>query len=505
MASDQGLFINAILSLLTKRVMVPADYHAQCTALSQMMQDDISGLVQSLTDFSVQTACVDYTVETGNPNFTEILSKWLENVNTEFNGLLPSGIRPLAEQFFIERWQGSSFCALKLGNWTKIGDIEVPMKMYMLDGKSIYAKDKDNTDDLKLINYDYYIGSKTDETKYQLKNDVIITKANSRWFEQYPVPYLVRRGVYHNYKIIEAIKNKETQILEEIIPYMFLVKKGTEALATGNIKSYSQPELEAVVADFQQLMTDFKDNHYSDKQVKSPIRATNFDEELKHLIPDLSTIFNRELFVVAEKAILCGLGFIDVADSVSSSRRESILNPKAFVEEVKKGIIDFKQVLKEVVIKIKQRNDSHAKYLRGPESKFYIMSSPVKAFIGDDFRAQIRSLYDRGCVSKQTAVELIGEMEFDTEVHRRASETKLGYDEKMYPPVIQNIENGMGDNPEEKMKDAVPQDKKGIEKKNFNKASEEKDEETLLKQEVLVKQKTLLDRILGKLTNRGNE
>jgi len=481
------------MTLLSKRLITPGEFHAQCTAVKELLRNDLTGLVDSLTDFSVQAAAVDYSIETENQNLNKTLREWLDKINIEFNGQIPSGINPVAEEFFKERWKGSSLCAIRLGSWRKLNGIEVPMKVYVLDGSSIHAKAISEDDDLTLINWDYYITNRTDSDKYKLSKDVILTKGSGRWFDKYPVPYIIKRGVYHNWKIIEAIKNKETQILEEIIPYMLLIKKGSEALATNNIKTYSDKELTDTIADFQAMVTDLKDQHYLDKDIKAPIRATNFDEQLNHLIPDLRTIFEPTLFASAEKNILTGLGFIDVADSVSSSRRESILNPKAFVEEVKKGIVDFKQVLKEIVIKIKDRNVGNVKYMN---SDFYILSSPVKAFIGDDFKVQIRSLYDRGCVSKQTAVELIGETDFKTEVYRRTKETDDGLDEKMYPPITQNQEGQPTDIPGKPLEktENIPLDKQGVEKKNFNQAS--LDEIDSLKKDVLLQQKMLLEKLL---------
>jgi cation transport regulator ChaB len=203
---------------------------------------------------------------------------------------------------------------------------------------------------------------------------------------------------------------------------------------------------------------------------KSPIRATNFDEQIDHLIPDLINVFKTELFTVAERNILAGLGFIDVVEGVSTSRKESILNPKVFIEEVKSGVEDFKQILKELVYLIIEKNSNHTKYMN---SDFYITSSPVKAFITDDFKDKIRQLYERGRISSQTYVELAGEVDFKTEVYRRKKEAIQGIEETMYPQVTVNNEEKGIDLPSDLNKETdiedIPDDKKNeLEKKNYD-------------------------------------
>jgi len=54
MATDSSnLLINYVLSLLLKKIVVPSDYHNQVEAVREMQSDDVSGLVDSLTDFQI--------------------------------------------------------------------------------------------------------------------------------------------------------------------------------------------------------------------------------------------------------------------------------------------------------------------------------------------------------------------------------------------------------------------------------------------------------------------
>lgn len=464
MATDSAnLLINYVLSLLLKKIVVPSDYHKQCGAVREMQADDVSGLVDSLTDFSCNSADVDFSIETSSPEYTRILNKWLAEINKAYQGKLPSGIQFIAEQYFRERWKQSSFPVLKIMKWENVGGLILPTKMSFVDGESIYANDKDIEDVIKIDNYDYFITSKFD-AKNKLENNCIFSRPYGRYFDKYPIPYLIKRGVYHNWKIIQSIKNKETEILDQIIPYILLIKKGFKGNTIDESKTYSSEELKAVVAQFQDLMNTLKSTNVDDKQTKSPIRASNFDEEIKHLIPDLSTIFEPKLFAVAEKGILAGLGFLDIAEGVSQSRKESILNPKLFIAEIQKGVKDFKGIMKELLLLINDKNENHTKY---NNVTTHIVSSPVNVFISDEFRNSLRLLWERGKLSNQTYCEVVGQINYKTEISRREKETKDGQGYTMYPQITNNMEDKgldiIGEEPIKKEEDKngkpIPTDK----------------------------------------------
>ena len=448
MADESGTLISYVLGMLLKKIIVPFGFHDRVKVIKAMQEDDVSGLVDSLTDFSVDSANVDFSIETNNPEFSKILRKWLNTINSAYRGKIPSGLKPLAKEYFKERWKYSSFPVLKIVKWDTIDKILVPTKMAFVDGGSIYAEDVEAKDEtLKLISYNYFLG-KDSKTHIELNNNCIFSRPYGRWFDKYPTPYLIKRGVYHNFKIIDSIKNMETKILDQIIPYMMLVKKGTAELAKNQIKTYSNEELNQIITDLQDLTKKLSENNTDDK---TPIRATNFDEEIKHLIPDLKTIFQTELFASAEKNILTGLGFIDIAEAVSSSRRESILNPKVFIEECRTGVEDFKQIMKDLVFLIIEKNkDNHPKYIN---TEFYITASAVTSFMTNDFKNQMRLLWERGQLSNQTYCEVVGEVEYRTELTRREKEAKNGDEYTMYPHLTKNDEDKgidiVGERPEE--------------------------------------------------------
>lgn len=466
---DSGLILNYIMSLLLKKVVVPADFKEQSEVIKTMLTDDISGLVDSLTDFSVQSASVNYTIESTNDAFSKTMKMWLDTINREYNGKIPMGVNSLAKEYFQERWKGASFPVLKIAKWGKIDGIMLPTRMFFVDGGSITALDKTKEDELNLLSYNYYLGKEKNAPILEGDN-VIFARPFGRWFDKYPVPYLIKRGVYHNFKILQSLKNKESDILDQVIPYLLLVKKGTEGLATSGTKVYTNDELTGIIAEFQSLVDEMKTISPNDRSVKTPVRATNFDEDIKHLIPDLSTIFDTKLFAQAETNILAGLGFIDIAEAVSNSRKESVLNPKVFIAEVNAGVEDFKKILYQIIELVKVKNGDHTKYMN---ADFIVASSPVKSFMSEEFKTRIREAFDRGKVSTQTYIELVPEADLETELYRRQKEAKRGIEYTMYPQIITNQEGKGIDVPEDKKspekltKDNVSPDKKGIEKNNY--------------------------------------
>jgi len=472
--NENNIFLNYILSMMLSKVVVPSEYHDQVNAINSMLEDDVSGLVDSLTDFAVDSASVDFNIETSNEDLNVILREWLDNINIGYNGKIPVGINPLAEEYYKELFKNGSFPVLKIAEWTEKNNIILPTKMFFVDGGSIYAKDIDKSSDLTLESYEYYLNDINNE-KNKLRNNCIFAPTSGRWYDKYPKPYLIRRGIYHNWKIIQSIKNNETKVLDQIIPYMLLILKGSPELASQQIKSYSNEELTEIIEEFKALMKKVNTQTVGEGNTKTPVRATNFDEQIKHLIPDLSSIFNPQLFTVAEKNILSGLGFIDIAEAVSSSRRESILNPKAFITTTKKAVSNFKQVIKHLVLLIKDKNKEHRKYMN---ADFHITNSPINSFMTAEFKDHIRQLYDRGRVSSQTAVELIAEVDFETEVMRREKETKRGIEKKLYPVVTRNQENTINDLPKTKQdtdEEDISDDKKDeIEKQEYDIESQSK-------------------------------
>jgi cation transport regulator ChaB len=476
-------YLNLVMSLLLSKIIVPTEFHEQATLVNMMLSSDTSGLVDSLTQFQVDCATVDINIDTESDALDETFNDWLQNINSEYRGQgIETGIRGLLKEYLKERWRGGSFPVLKITKWKEIDGMNLPISMVFAKGESIYAVEKTNSETIDLINYNYYLGKAKSE---KIKGKAyLMYKLFVRWFDKYPTPYLIRRGVYKNWKLIDMIKNKEIELVDQIIPYLLLISKGNEQLLNKEI-TYTDDDLEGVKSKVQELINKLNQVQFTDDGQlgkKTPIRARNWDEEITHLIPDLKAMFQAELFASAEKQILAGLGFIDIANAVTSSRSESVLNPRPFIKECNQGITDFvNTVLKDLLDLIKEENPDSRKH----NAKTWIVNyKSITEFMSEEFKTLIRSLSDRGLVSNATTVFICGGLNYDMEVRNRVKEIKNGDEYTMYPKMVQNMEDKGIDiqgekksTPEKKLKENIPEDKKGIEKKNFVNAMLEEDEE----------------------------
>jgi cation transport regulator ChaB len=453
--SARDIVLN-LIPLLLKEISVPSEYHEQIAAIDEMLRDDSTGLIDSLTDFAVESATVNFKIESDNQNLSEILAEWLENINKSYSGRIPSGIKAVAAEYFKEIWKRSSFPVLKLGGWEKIKGIWLPTKMFFIDSSSIYAHDKNVKEQkLSLFSYDYYLSNKKDNS-LKIGDDYILSRPYCKWYDKYSIPYLIKRGVYHNYLLIKALKEKQYKLLNQIVAGLWLLTKGDAQLEIQKDQTTSDEEIRQAVDDLKKLI---KDN--IDKKSDAPVRGRTWDEKLELLVPKIADMFDPKITQTAEQNILSGLGFIDIAEAVSASRRESILNPKAFVREVQSRVDDFKNhILKSIMYQVKEENKKNIKYMN---AQFFYESDPVTIFLTDEFKNRIRQQYRMGNISKETAVQLTGDgnMDFNVEVMRRNREARNGLDIAMYPPVAENREGQGIDIPSEEYAPTKEEDKRG--------------------------------------------
>lgn len=471
--SSQNVFINALFDVLLRKETVPTGFEARANAVATMLDSDTSGLIESLTQFMVECATVDLQIDSEFDSLDEVLNEWLEEINSDFRGQgIQVGITGLMQEYFKERWRGSSFPVLKIVGWSNKKGLNVPSAMFFPYGGSIKAKKLETGNTLQ--KYEYFLGK--DESGERLEYPThLFYKPYVRWFDKYPVPFLIKRGVYKNWKLIDAIKDKESELINQLIPYVLLLKKGAKELQLAdNPVTYNKDDLQKVHDKVNELVREIKDG----TQFQNPTRVTNWDESWEHLIPkDLESMFKRELFISAERNILAGLGFIDIIEGVSTSRKDAIMNPKAFIKEVNAGINDFKLIIRDLLALIKESNPSKIKF---NSKKWRVISNPVNDFVSEDFAEKIRNLYDRGLLSKETTVAVLGQsfIDYGTEVRRRVKETGRGEDSILYPPVIMNQEakgqDFPGENPTPEVDengDKIPTDKTDpTEKKQYNQA-----------------------------------
>ena len=460
-------------------VNIPSDYRNQVLSVKKLLQNDESGIISSMLDFGISSSAdVDFSVEVNNETLSNILNGWLSDVNGSLLGKIPIGIEALAKEYYRERWKGSSMLVLRT-IWGEVDGMRLPTKMWFVDGEDI-----DVSSDSKVVTLgDEKYGIITSHQKKEVmhlpanKNEkIFVQKPFSSWGTDYPVPYLIQRGLYKNAMMMNNLISKGEVVVAKALEYLMVVKKGTEALAKENRSEfiYSDEDLKAVKKQLGMITEE------RGRTSGTPAYITNFDTEIDHLIPDYERILKPTLFVPIERRILSGLGLVDIVESTSSSRREGTLNPKPYIGELNSGVNDFAALIKDLILTIIIENkQTHPKYFSSKKT-LVVRHSPVKAFMTDDFKTMLRSVYDRGGISKRTFVETVGETSYNEERDRRKAEKANGDEKTFYPPVIQNMEQHENDPDgkkedetkiENEEKDASP-DKKGPEAKNYTNSSE---------------------------------
>jgi len=418
-------------------ISVPSDYHQRCVKVQDMLDNDISGTINSVLDYAVNSASeAKYRVECSESTLQKLLNIWLEDINIEIKGI-PTGLQALSKEYFKERWQGSSFCILRVKDWEKITadnvTIEVPKTMWFVNGGSVYvARPKDKN--YKLGSDKFYLDS---DHKIEIPSgkdeEIIVQKPYNRWFDEYATPYLIRKGIYKNWLAMKTLMDKSDEVISKILPYLFLIQKGTENLFIQGEVNYSDEELKELTENFKEQV-----QKYRSEKGKVPTNAIPFDTKYEHLIPDLSKILKEELYRQGYRSILAGLGFIDMLE-ITPSRQESRMNPKAFISEINEGVTGFKQILLEAIYLIEERNKNSHKKLFSDKGKILIVNSPLRINV-ENLLADLRSGYDRGVLSYESYIEVLG-LDYTTEKERRLKEAKSGEEELFYPRVITNQED----------------------------------------------------------------
>jgi cation transport regulator ChaB len=450
-------------------ISVPAEYHERCSKIQEMLDSDVSGTINTVLDYSINAASeAKYRVECSSDTLEKLLNIWLEKINIDIRGV-PTGLEALSKEYFKERWEGSSFCVLKVADWEKISvgnvTIEVPTTMYFVNGSSIYVarpKDKNYT-----IGSDKFYLDKENKIVLPGKDeDIIVQKPYNRWFDEYATPYLIRRGVYKNWLGIKTLQDKSDEVISKVLPYLFLITKGTKEMFDAGL-DYSDTELTELTNNFKSEV-----EKYKNQKGKTPTNAIPFDTKYEHLIPDMSKVLKEELYRQGYRTILAGLGFVDMLE-ISPSRQETRLNPKAFVSEINDGVSGFKAILLEAISLIEQKNKgSHGKIF-SDKGKLTIVNSALKINIEQmlDF---LRSGFDRGPMSIQTYQESLG-LDPQTEKDRRIKEDKEGLNDLFYPHVLTNNEQYPNDPGKVTVQPAKPKTKKqeNLEDENKNPNSPE--------------------------------
>jgi hypothetical protein len=203
--SNQGLsnglwqaFINSLFK--TGEITVSDKFHDRCGYVNDIMDNDITGIVGTIVDYSINSASeAKFRVECAedSESLEDLLNTWLERINININGV-PTGLQELAKEYYKERWAGSSLCLLRVDKWEKItiraNSITAPTVLYFVNGSSVYIK-RTNPKHFKLGTDKYFLDEdeKSNPIPSKANEQIVIQKPFGRWFTEYPTPYLIKR------------------------------------------------------------------------------------------------------------------------------------------------------------------------------------------------------------------------------------------------------------------------------------------------------------------------
>lgn len=472
-AMTQSLsWLNSMMSMFTQdEIVVPTKYREKVLETKALLDNgDCSGLVNSILDFGIKEASnCDLVIETDNKSLNDILNSWLKNINESLRGEIPVGYKALAKEYNRERYKGSSFLLLRT-LWEEKDGWNLPTKMWFVSGEDIMDADeieKTSNENAKTLNIKNYAIRLNKRKALKLNNvgneKLFVQRPYSSWGDFYTTPFIIQRGIFKNLKFLALLIQKGEFVVAKAIELLTVIKKGTEDLALKGSPDfiYSEEDLKKVKNDLKSFI--------QEKNTSRGVStyATNFDTEIETLIPEYEKALKDTLYSPIEKRILCGLGMVEIIDGATTSRKDAVLNPKPFASEFQGSATDFATLIKDISDTILEKNkDSHRNFSK---VSIRVNASPIKAFLSNDAKVLLRSAYDKGCLSKRTFIEVVGESNFEVEVERRKREKDDKIDDIMYPPVIQNMEASLENlppdnrNPEE----VITEDKKGTEALNY--------------------------------------
>ena len=421
------------LKNLRMNIKVATKFPEQVKQIDRLYSNDKTGLVSTIIDYKIHASTVDFKIETKNETLNEALQKWQKTVlNRKVNIDIPGGLRALSVENFRERWR-SSLLALKViwgqEKFANQGTLIVPKKMWFLDGASISSE---STGILNTRKYFVTIDKDKKELKNTKTESIFIRKPYTAWHKNTITPFLVQRGTVFNTLIKNAIVQKQSDVIEAIIPILLKLQAGNDQLALEGMNPSEE--------QFKKLkdqIVDASERFKTEGNMGDLIASLRHDVSLDYLIPDLEKVFDEKIVKSTDRNLLSSLGMIELK-GFSSTREESILNPKVLVEEVVDAVKDWANLLQDVMLEMMERNK--VKHPNLANNTIQVIPGTIKAFLTEEMKSMLRSMYDRGIVSHQNATEDIANLNFEVQLDRNIKEDKINITEIMKPPVIQNIE-----------------------------------------------------------------
>jgi len=427
------------LKKLRANIKVASGFGNQVTQVDTILDNDKTGMVTPIYNFMVQAATVPMKIETGNETLNEVLQVWQTKVlNRNTNVAMQSGLRALSTENFRERWR-SSLLGLNVQWGThnfggNIGKWVVPKKMWFFNGGAIRTEKNTSIDARKFYLKIDKNRENDIELNSNLKKSIYIRRPFTSLHKDYVVPYFTQRGTVFNALYKSSITQKQSDVIESLIPLILKLQAGSDDLMKQGIKP-TKEEFD----DLKEQLTQAYENYRNTGNVSDLIASLRHDVNLDYLIPDLTKIFSDGISKSVNRDLMSSLGMIELQGF--GTRQEAMLNPKVMIEEVVDGVGDWAALLNEVMLDMLMRNEAAHPNLS--QAEIQVIPGIIQAFLTDEMRALIRSMYDRGDISRQSGVEEITSLHFETQVQRIIKEKARGLDKICKPPVIQNIEKDL--------------------------------------------------------------
>jgi cation transport regulator ChaB len=445
MASWENRMVQQLFNLarsFNRTLRVSNDFHGQMTEVNRLFKQDDTGLIMPILNFQIRAANVEMNFDANKTGIVSLFDDWKKEVNKNLNIDIPRGLRNINENYYRERWK-SSLIVLRM-IWENFHGYLMPMKIWVMDGSSIYV----DNDDLSLDGNTYYLGEKNKGVvlKNTKTETVLVRKPFNQAYSLYPTPYLAMNGALKHKLRLEAIINHQNEMITTAFPYELMLKMGSDA-AQARGQNPTETDLTNLMVQFQDLKSKIDQHPYS----RGLAGAFPHDVKVEEFIPDFQKIMDESIIKPINRQILSAMGMIELK-GFSSTREEAILNPKVLVEETVDAVQDYTELWDEIVELIKEKNSN--KY--SISDKIVVQPDVIKAFLTNDDKQMIRSWYDRGLVGDKSSLENTTGLLFERQVKERDRERKEKLDVRMYPRIVQNLENDVNDLSNEN----VPDDKK---------------------------------------------
>lgn len=392
------LYVQAVYYLLNQNLSLtpPSGFSNQVRECRNIVDNDVSGLITTIIDFVGDAVGeIKWRIETDNENITKTFNKWLSSVNQNKNKYMPSGFRAFCKQYVRESFI-SSFIITKY-KFGAFSNLRLPINLWIIDPYYVKSEGENNN-----LEFKYTI---EDE---EIKNAFI--RKEGAWYEDYPVPFLIKRGVWANYTIKKRLKDKSADVLKQLLWYLFLFKRGNPA-----VTGYKAPDFDTIGDNLKSVLQDAKD---STKHQSTPAYVGDKETYAEHILPDLTKVFTTGIYEQLDKDILAGMGLVDIVQSIGSSIDEN----EFVLVKINKKIIQVR--VKDLKFLIKNKKLEVPTFEKGKciWKNASIWSHPYKGkmynIISDDGQYRVKTTGNHSL--------MIWDKEKSDIVKKRADELKIG-------------------------------------------------------------------------------